>query len=103
MAIDKVLRTVVADELMEGVALGTLSHLDPDLVYAAYFGVVTHAIRHLLEQGSALDAAAAADQLTELCFAVMGLPHHTPGHFLDESGDTGVEPGWRGENKTDMP
>lgn len=89
MAIDKVLRTVVADELMEGVALGTLSHLDPDLVYAAYFGVVTHAIRHLLEQGSALDAAAAADQLTELCFAVMGLPHHTPGHFLDESGDTG--------------
>ena len=88
MAIDKVLRTVVADELMEGVALGTLSHLDPDLVYAAYFGVVTHAIRHLLEQGSALDAAAAADQLTELCFAVMGLPHHTPGHFLDESGDT---------------
>jgi AcrR family transcriptional regulator len=89
MAIDKVLRTMVADVLMEGIALGTLSHLDPDLVYAAYFGVVTHAIGHLLEQGSALDAAVAADQLTELCFAVMGLPHHTPGHFLDESGDTG--------------
>lgn len=83
MAIDKVLRTVVVEEVMEGVALGTLSHLNPDLVYAAYFGVVTNAIRHLLEQGSALDVAAAADELTELCFAVMGLPHHTPSHYLD--------------------
>lgn len=88
-AIDRVLRTVVVEEVMEGVAQGTLSHLNPDLVYAAYFGVVTNAIRHLLEQDSALDVATAADELTELCFAVMGLPHHTPVHYLDESGNTG--------------
>ena len=87
MAIDKVLRTLVADELMDGVAQGALSHLDPALVYAAYFGVVTHTIGHLLEQGDALDATAAADQLTELCFAVMGLPHHTPSHYLPEHDD----------------
>jgi AcrR family transcriptional regulator len=75
-AIDRVLRLVLRDRLSEGVALGSLRHLDPDLVYAAYFGVVTETIGLLLTREGDLDAEAGADQLTELCFAVLGLPHH---------------------------
>ena len=77
-AIDRVLRMVLADRLSEGVALGTLSHIDHELVYAAYFGLVTEAIGHLLTREDGFDAASAADQLTELCFAVLGLPHSSP-------------------------
>jgi AcrR family transcriptional regulator len=82
-AVDRVLRMVVSDEVKEGVALGSLHHLDPELVYASYFGVVTEAIGHLLIRGSELDPVLGADQVTELSFAALGLPHHTPSHHLD--------------------
>lgn len=76
-AIDRVLRPVVGDRLNEGVTLGSLSHLDNDLVYAAYFAVTTGAIAHLLTREEGFDAAAGAAQVTELCFAVLGLPHRS--------------------------
>ncbi|MDZ7784331.1 MAG: TetR/AcrR family transcriptional regulator [Halioglobus sp.] len=74
-AIDRVLRMVLGEQLAEAVALGSLSHLDTELVYAAYFGVVTQTIGHLLTSEEHLDVDSAADQVTELCFAVLGLPH----------------------------
>jgi AcrR family transcriptional regulator len=77
-AIDRVLRLLLRDKLSEGIALGSVRHLDPDLVYAAYFGVVTQTIGHLLAQEKELDAETGADQVTALCFAVLGLPHHPP-------------------------
>ena len=77
-AIDRVLRMVLADRLSEGVALGTLSHIDLELVYAAYFGLVTETIGHLLTREEGFDAAWAADQVSDLCFAVLGLPHTSP-------------------------
>ena len=77
-AIDRVLRLVLRDKLSEGMALGTVRHIDPDLVYAAYFGLVTQTIGHLLTQEESLDAETGADQVTELCFAVLGLPHRPP-------------------------
>lgn len=83
-AIDRVLRAALSDELRGGSSLGSLSHIDPELLYAAYFGVVTQAMGHLLSQGDALDIETAADQLTEICFAVLGLPHHKPKHFAAE-------------------
>jgi AcrR family transcriptional regulator len=82
--VDRVLRMGWGDELMHGVAKGALSHLNPELVYAAYFGVITETVGHLLSQEEELDAATGADQITELCFAVLGLPHHRPLHFLEE-------------------
>ena len=83
--IDNVLRETLGDELTDGVALGSLSHLDPQVVYAAYFGVLLSATGHLLSQGDALDPRAGADQLTELIFAVLGLPHRPPPHLLDDN------------------
>jgi AcrR family transcriptional regulator len=77
-AIDRVLRLVLRDKMSEGIALGSVRHLDPDLVYAAYFGVVTETIGHLLTREEELDARSGADQVTELCFAVLGLPHQPP-------------------------
>lgn len=82
-AIDKVLRIVLGEELLHGVAQGSLAHIDRDLVLSAYFGVVTRTIGNLLTRGDKIDPEDAADQLTELCFAVMGLPHHPPPHFRD--------------------
>lgn len=76
--IDRVLRSTVGDRLAWGVSLGSLSHLEPELVYAAYFGVVTETIGYLLTREQGLDAAAAADELTQLSFAAMGLPHPPP-------------------------
>lgn len=80
-SIDKVLRVVLGEDLLHGVAQGSLNHIDRDLVLAAYFGVVTRTIGNLLTREDKIDAEVAADQLTELCFAVMGLPHHPPPHF----------------------
>lgn len=77
-AIDRVLRPVVGDRLSEGVTLGSLSHLDYDLVYAAYFAVTTGTIAHLLTREEGFDAVSGANQATELCFAVLGLPHRSP-------------------------
>ena len=74
-AIDRGLRFTLGEELKNAVALGSFSHLDPDLVYAAYFGVITQTIGRLLEQGEALDIDQGAAQVTQLCFAVLGLPH----------------------------
>ena len=59
-------------------ALQCLSHLDPELVYAAYFGVVTETIGYLLTREDGLDAGAAADELTQVSFAALGLPHPPP-------------------------
>jgi len=85
--IDRVLRACILDEVLAGIALGTLAHLDRELVYASWFGVVTQAIGYLLARGEDLDAAAAADDMTELSFAVWGLPHHTPPHYLGDTQD----------------
>lgn len=82
-AIDKVLRVVLGDDLLHGVAQGTLAHIDRDLVLSAYFGVVTRTIGNLLTREDKIDPEDAADQLTELCFAVMGLPHHAPPHYRE--------------------
>lgn len=76
--IDRVLRMVLGDRFALGVSLGTLSHLDPQLVYAAQFGVITESIAYLLTREGGFDVDEAADQLTELCFAALGLPHHPP-------------------------
>lgn len=81
-AIDRVLREGLGERLRDGSSLGTLSHIDEDLLYAAYFGAVTKAMAYLLEQGESLDVEHAADQLTEICFALLGLPHHKPAHRL---------------------
>ncbi|MFK7975551.1 MAG: TetR/AcrR family transcriptional regulator [Halioglobus sp.] len=80
-AIDKILRVVLGEDLLHGVAQGSLAHIDRDLVLSAYFGVVTRTIGNLLTREDKIDPEDAADQLTELCFAVMGLPHHAPPHF----------------------
>ncbi len=77
-AVDRMLRTVLAGRLSEGMALGSLSHIDTHLAYAAYFGVVTETIAHLLTREDGFDPAAAAEQVTELSFAVLGLPHQSP-------------------------
>lgn len=77
-AIDRVLRMVLGEQLAAAAALGSLSHLDTELVYAAYFGVVTQTIGHLLISAEHLDVDTAADQVTELCFVVLGLPHRPP-------------------------
>ncbi|NND67856.1 MAG: TetR/AcrR family transcriptional regulator [Halioglobus sp.] len=82
--ITNVMQQTLGDEIMEGVALGSLSHLDPDVVYAAYFGVLLMATGHLLGQGEKLDPVAGADHLTELTFAVLGLPHKPPPHYLED-------------------
>jgi len=82
-AIDKVLRVVLGEDLLHGVAQGTLAHIDRDLILSAYFGVVTRTIGNLLTRDDKIDPEVAADQLTELCFAVMGLPHHPPPHYRD--------------------
>ena len=78
-AIDRGLRFTLGKELKEAVTLGGLSHLDPELVYAAYFGVITQTIGRLLEQGDDLDPDLAAPQVTQLCFAVLGLPGNQGG------------------------
>lgn len=91
-AIDRVLREGAGDRLSGGASLGSLSHIDGDLLYAAYFGAVTQAMGYLLEQGASLDVESAADQLTEICFAVLGLPHHRPAHLLPgEQGNGDVD------------
>lgn len=93
-AIDRVLREGAGDRLSGGASFGSLSHIDRDLLYAAYFGAVTQAMGYLLEQGESLDVASAADQLTEICFAMLGLPHHRPAHLVPGGqGDAGVDPG----------
>lgn len=82
-AIDKVLRVVLGEDLLHGVSQGSLAHIDRDLILSAYFGVVTRTIGNLLTREDKIEPEEAADQLTELCFAVMGLPHHPPPHFLE--------------------
>ena len=74
-AVDQGLRISMGKELRDAVALGHFADLDPELVYTAYFGVVTQTIGHLLEQGDRLDPDAGAEQVTRLCFAVLGLPY----------------------------
>ena len=76
--IDRVLRSMLGDRLAWAVSLGTLKHIDLELVYAAYFGVVTETIGNLLLRETEFDPDEAADQLTELVFAALGLPHHPP-------------------------
>ncbi len=73
-AIDRGLNTALGAELAEAASLGNFSSLDPDLVYAAYFGVITQTIGHLLLDADAIDPPEAARQVTRLCFAVLGLP-----------------------------
>ena len=73
-AIDTVLHRALGEELADAHQQGLLQHLDAQLVHAAYFGMVTCAVRHLLSNPASLDPEVAADQLTDLCFAVLGLP-----------------------------
>lgn len=75
-AIDRVLRMMLGNTLAIGVSMGSLHHLDPELVYAAYFGVVTQTIAQLLTREDEIDIAAAADEVTALCFAVLGLSQY---------------------------
>ena len=84
-AIDRVFRTALSDRLRGGAELGSLKHIDWEILHAAYYGAVTNTIGHFLAQGEELDAESAADQLTEICFAILGLPHHKPRHFLADS------------------
>ena len=77
-AIDRVMRMVLGDTLAIGLSMGSLSHLDPEIVYAAYFGAVTQTIAHLLTCEDDIDVAAAADEVTALCFAVLGLAPYMP-------------------------
>jgi len=87
--ISNVMQQTLGEEVMEGVSLGSLSHLDPEVVYAAYFGVLLSATGHLLGQGDKRDPVAGADQLTELTFAVLGLPHKPPPHYLEDDTQEG--------------
>lgn len=87
--ITNVMQQTLGGEIMAGVSLGSLSHLDPDVVYAAYFGVLLSATGHLLGKGDQLDPVAGADHLTELTFAVLGLPHKPPPHHLE--GELGIQ------------
>ncbi|MEM9255782.1 MAG: TetR/AcrR family transcriptional regulator [Pseudomonadota bacterium] len=76
-----VLRQTIGDEMLGGIALGELSHLDPAVVHAAYFGMLLSTAGYLLGQGDQLDAQQGANQLTELTFAIFGLPYHPPNHY----------------------
>ena len=80
-SIDRVFRTALSDRLQAGAELGSLKHIDWEILHTAYYGAVTNVMGHFLAQGSELDAESAADQLTEICFAILGLPHHKPRHF----------------------
>jgi len=86
-AIDRVMRLMLGDRLAMGVSLGSLSHLDPELVYAAQFGVITETIAYLLTREEELDVDDAADQITELMFAAIGLPHRRPPRHSGESAE----------------
>lgn len=72
-AIDTVLQRALGSELADAHRKGLLQHLDVELVSAAYFGMVTSAVGHLLSSPAALNPEAAAEQLTDLCFAALGL------------------------------
>ena len=52
-----------------------ISCVDPDLLYAAHFGLVTAAIGHLLQRQPPLPPAEAAEQLTELCFGLLNIDY----------------------------
>jgi AcrR family transcriptional regulator len=80
--IDRALRPVIQEEFEDGIAEGSLRKIDPDLLYAAHFGFVTETIGYLLRLEPPLPPEQAAEQITQLCFSLLGLPY-TPPNTLD--------------------
>ena len=81
--IDKILHLALDEDLLFAFSHGTLAHLDRDLVLEAYFGAVTRGIGNLLTRVDKIAPETAADQLTQMCFAIMGLPHDPPPQFRE--------------------
>lgn len=81
--IDKILHLALDEDLLFAFSHGTLAHLDRDLVLEAYFGAVTRGIGNLLTRADKIAPEMAADQLTQMCFAIMGLPHDPPPRFRE--------------------
>lgn len=72
-AVDRGLHATLFAEIKAGVNAGALRQIDADLLYAAYFGVVTETIGHLLNRDGPPDPEQGAAVVTQLCFAVLGL------------------------------
>jgi AcrR family transcriptional regulator len=72
-AVDRGLHATLFAEIKAGVNAGALRQIDADLLYAAYFGVVTETIGHLLNMDAPPDPEQGAAVVTQLCFAVLGL------------------------------
>ena len=60
-------------QIKAGVDAGALRQIDADLLYAAYFGVVTETIGYLLTMDDPPAPEQGAAVVTQLCFAVLGL------------------------------
>lgn len=73
-AVDRGLHATLFAEIKAGVNAGALRQIDADLLYAAYFGVVTETIGHLLNMDAPPEPEQGAVVVTQLCFAVLGLP-----------------------------
>jgi AcrR family transcriptional regulator len=73
-AVDRGLHATLFGEIKAGVEVGALRQLEPSLLYAAYFGVVTETIAYLLSHETLLSPQEGALLITQLIFAVLGLP-----------------------------
>lgn len=73
-AVDRSLHATLFGEIKAGVEVGALRQMEPSLLYAAYFGVVTETIGYLLSNEAQLSPQAGALLVTQLIFAVLGLP-----------------------------
>ena len=79
-AVDRGLHATLFADIKAGVDAGALRQIDVDLLYAAYFGVVTETIGHLLTMDDPPAPEQGAAVVTQLCFAVLGLkPGTDPG------------------------
>lgn len=72
--VDAGIRPTVLASIREGAKAGVLRPIDPEMLYAAYFGVVSQGIGHLLVREDAPSPEVGADQILELVLAVLGLP-----------------------------
>jgi AcrR family transcriptional regulator len=73
-AVDRGLHATLFGEIKAGVEVGALRQTEPSLLYAAYFGVVTATIGYLISNEPRLSPEEGALLVTQLIFAVLGLP-----------------------------
>jgi AcrR family transcriptional regulator len=82
--VERGMRLGIGEQLRNAAEAGAFAHLDKELVYAAYFGVVSQTLRALLASSAPIDSVRSARELTQLCFAVLGLPYHSQPHTNEE-------------------